>query len=181
MEVEGIAKFPLGKVSAITASSPTYVAVPFGTNRLAASGGYSFAHGGAALQEMLIPVIKSSLRRTEKTEKVGVSLMNHNLNMVSSRLKFQLIQSEAVSMTVMERKVACQVFNCDEPVTSEKELLLNSTDAANLNNRVFEVTLNLSKSVSSSVLQLRIYDVEDKLNPLIKETVKNNTMIEQDF
>ena len=181
MEVEGIAKFPLGKVSAITASSPTYVAVPFGTNRLAASGGYSFAHGGAALQEMLIPVIKSSLRRTEKTEKVGVSLMNHNLNMVSSRLKFQLIQSEAVSMTVMERKVACQVFNGDEPVTSEKELLLNSTDAANLNNRVFEVTLNLSKSVSSSVLQLRIYDVEDKLNPLIKETVKNNTMIEQDF
>jgi hypothetical protein len=181
MEVEGIAKFPLEKVSAITASSPTYVAVPFGTNRLAASGGYSFAHGGAALQEMLIPVIKSSLRITEKTEKVGVSLMNHNLNMVSSRLKFQLIQSEAVSMTVMERKVACQVFNGDEPVTSEKELLLNSTDAANLNNRVFEVTLNLSKSVSSSVLQLRIYDVEDKLNPLIKETVKNNTMIEQDF
>ena len=181
MEVEGIAKFPLEKVSAITASSPTYVAVPFGTNRLAASGGYSFAHGGAALQEMLIPVIKSSLRRTEKTEKVGVSLMNHNLNMVSSRLKFQLIQSEAVSMTVMERKVVCQVFNGDEPVTSEKELLLNSTDAANLNNRVFEVTLNLSKSVSSSVLQLRIYDVEDKLNPLIKETVKNNTMIEQDF
>ena len=181
MEVEGIAKFPLEKVSAITASSPTYVAVPFGTNRLAASGGYSFAHGGAALQEMLIPVIKSSLRRTEKTEKVGVSLMNHNLNMVSSRLKFQLIQSEAVSMTVMERKVACQVFNGDEPVTAEKELLLNSTDAANLNNRVFEVTLNLSKSVSSSVLQLRIYDVEDKLNPLIKETVKNNTMIEQDF
>ena len=181
MEVEGIAKFPLEKVSAITASSPTYVAVPFGTNRLAAPGGYSFAHGGAALQEMLIPVIKSSLRRTEKTEKVGVSLMNHNLNMVSSRLKFQLIQSEAVSMTVMERKVACQVFNGDEPVTAEKELLLNSTDAANLNNRVFEVTLNLSKSVSSSVLQLRIYDVEDKLNPLIKETVKNNTMIEQDF
>lgn len=181
MEVDGIAKFPLEKVSAITASSPTYVAVPYGTNRLAASGGYSFAHGGAALQEMLIPVIKSSLRRTEKTEKVGVSLMNHNLNMVSSRLKFQLIQSEAVSMTVMERKVACQVFNGDEPVTVEKELLLNSTDASNLNNRVFEVTLNLSKSVTSSVLQLRIYDVDDRLNPLIKETVKNNTMIEQDF
>lgn len=181
MEVEGIAKFPLEKVSAITAPSPTYVAVPYGTNRLAASGGYSFAHGGAALQEMLIPVIKSSLRRTEKTEKVGVSLMNHNLNMVSSRLKFQLIQSEAVSMTVMERKIACQVFNGDEPVTVEKELLLNSTDASNLNNRVFEVTLNLSKSVTSSVLQLRIYDVDDRLNPLIKETVKNNTMIEQDF
>ena len=180
IEVEGIAKFPLEKVSGITTAKPVYVAVPIGTNRLAAPGGYNFAHGGATLQEMIIPVIKSSLRRTDKTEKVGVSLMNHNLNMVSSRLKFHLIQSEAVSMTVMERMVVCQVFNGDEPVTAEKELLLNSADSANLNNRVFEVTLNLNKSVTSSVLQLRIYDVDDRLNPLIKETVKNNTMIEQD-
>ena len=181
IEVEGIAKFPLEKVSGITTAKPVYVAVPIGTNRLAAPGGYNFAHGGATLQEMIIPVIKSSLRRTDKTEKVGVSLMSHNLNMVSSRLKFHLIQSEAVSMTVMERMVVCQVFNGDEPVTAEKELLLNSADSANLNNRVFEVTLNLNKSVTSSVLQLRIYDVDDRLNPLIKETVKNNTMIEQDF
>ena len=181
IEVEGIAKFPLEKVSGITTAKPVYVAVPIGTNRLAAPGGYNFAHGGATLQEMIIPVIKSSLRRTDKTEKVGVSLMSHNLNMVSSRLKFHLIQSEAVSMTVMERMVVCQVYNGDEPVTAEKELLLNSADSANLNNRVFEVTLNLNKSVTSSVLQLRIYDVDDRLNPLIKETVKNNTMIEQDF
>ena len=181
MQAEGVVKMPLNKVSGITVSKPVYVAVPIGTNRLAAPGGYNFAHGGATLQEMIIPVIRSRERQTDKTEKVGISLMNHNLNMVSSRLKFHLIQSEAVSMTVMERKVVCQVFNGDEPVTAEKELLLNSADSANLNNRVFEVTLNLNKSVTSSVLQLRIYDVDDRLNPLIKETVKNNTMIEQDF
>ena len=101
--------------------------------------------------------------------------------MVSSRLKFQLIQSEAVSMTVMERKVVCCIYNGDDPVTQEKVLTLNSTDATNLNNRVYEVTLNLQKSVSASMLQLRIYDADDQLNPLIRETVKNNTMIEQDF
>ena len=180
-EVEGIVKFPLDKVSAIKSATPLQVAVPLGTNRLAAAGGYNFAHGGASLQEMIIPVIKSQLKRTNKTEKVGVALMNHNLNMVSSRLKFQLIQSEAVSMTVMERKVVCCIYNGDDPVTQEKELTLNSADAVNLNNRVYEVTLNLSKSVSASMLQLRIYDVEDRLNPLVRETVKNNTIIEQDF
>ena len=178
--VEGIVKFPINKVSGIT-SSDVFVAVPIGTNRLAAPGGYNFAHGGATLQEMLIPVIIGHKGKGKKTEKVGIALMNHNLNMVSSRLKFQVIQSEAVSMTVMERKVVCQVFNGDEPVTAEKQLLLNSTDSANLNNRVFEVILNLNKSVSSSVLQLRIWEEGDSLNPLIKETVKNNTMIEQDF
>ena len=178
---EDIVKFPLDKVSSIKSTTPLQVAVPIGTNRLAAPGGYNFAHGGASLQEMIIPVIRSQQKRTNKTEKVGVALMSHNLNMVSSRLKFQMIQSEAVSMTVMERKVVCSIYNGDDPVTQEKEVTLNSTDATNLNNRVFEVTLNLNKSVNASMLQLRIYDVDDKLNPLVRETVKNNTMIEQDF
>lgn len=179
--VEGITKYPLHKVSSIKSNECTFVAVPIGTNRLAASGGYNFAHGGATLQEMIIPVIHSVQKRKEKTEKVGVSLMNHNLNMVSSQVKFQIIQTEAVSMTVMERKIICCIYNGDEPVTVEKELILNSPDSENLNNRVYELSLNLIKSISSSMLQLRIYDVDDKLNPLIKETVKNNTIIEQDF
>ena len=179
--VEGIIKFPLNKVSAIQSPVSLRVAVPIGTNRLAAAGGYNFAHGGASLQEMIIPVIKSQQKRTKKTEKVGVALMSHSLNMVSSRLKFQLIQSEAVSMTVMERKIVCCIYYGDDPVTPEKELTLNSTDATNLNNRVYEVTLSLNKTVNASVLQLRVYDVNDKLNPLVRETVKNNTIIEQDF
>lgn len=179
--IEGVVKFPLNKVSAIKSATSVFVAVPVGTNRLAAPGGYNFAHGGASLQEMIIPVIKSQAKRTDKTEKVGVALVSHNLNMVSSRLKFQLIQSEAVSMTVMERKIICCIYHGDDPVTQTKELTLNSTDAVNLNNRIYEVTLNLNKSVSAGMLQLRVYDANDKLNPLIRETVKNNTMIEQDF
>lgn len=179
-EVEGVLKFPLESVSGITAPN-IYIGVPIGTNRLAAAGGYSFAHGGATLQEMIIPVIHSKLSRVIKTEKVGVSLMSHNLNMTNSMLKFSIIQSEAVSMTLIERKVVCCIYNGDDPVTKEKELTLNSTDATNLNNRVYEVTLTLNKSVMGSVLQLRVYDLDDPLNPLIRETVKNHTLIEQDF
>ena len=96
-------------------------------------------------------------------------------------MKFQLIQTEAVSMTIMERTVSCCIYCGEEAVTANKEVKLNSPDAENLNNRVFEVTLNLNKTVTGSMLQLRITDVDDKLNPLIKETVKNNTIIEQDF
>lgn len=179
---DGIVKFPLDEVSGMKGTG-LLVAVPEGTNRLAAPGGYNFAHGGASLQEMIIPVIKSVRKRTDKTEKVGVALMNHNLTMVSSRLRFQLIQSEAVSMTVTERKVICQLFHGEEAVSTEKLLTLNSTDAVNINNRVYEVTMTLSKPVPGSMLELRIYDEDDagRLNPIVRETVKNNTMIEQDF
>ena len=179
--VEGVVKFPLDKVSGIKCTKPTLVGVPVGTNRLAAAGGYAFAHGGASLQEMIIPVIRSQRKRTDKTVKVGVALMSHNLNLVSSRLKIKIIQSEAVSMTVTERKVVCCLYDGDELVSNEQEKTLNSTDAVNLNNRVYEVTLKLNKPVTASMLQLRIYDTTDRLNPLLRETVKNNTIIEQDF
>ena len=96
-------------------------------------------------------------------------------------MKFQLIQSEAVSMTVVERKVVCQVYQGDTPVTGKQTIMLDSADTINLNNRVYEVVLILNHSVHSGMLQLRVYDEEDCLNPLIREVVKNNTMIEQDF
>ena len=177
----GVTTMPLDRVSGIKSDSSVYVGLPIGTNRLAAPGGYNFAHGGATLQELIIPVIHSSQKRVDKTEKVGVGLLNHNLMMVSSRVKFKLIQSEAVSMTLIERKVVCCVYDGDEEVTNKETITLNSTDSTSLDNRSFDVVLNLKKSVTSNMLQLRVYDEDDKLNPLIRETVKNNTMIEQDF
>lgn len=185
--IEGISKYPIGGDASCVACydagsvASLYVAVPDGTNRMAAQGGYQFAHGGATLEEMIVPIIHSKLKKVNKTEKVEATLMNHNLNMVSSRLKFNLIQSEAVSMTKMERELICCVYDGDKKVTEEKKVVLNSPDKDNLNNRVFEVTLDLKVSNASSMLQLRIYDVDDMLNPYIKETVKNNTFIEQDF
>jgi hypothetical protein len=178
---DGIVKFPLEKVSGMSSSSPVFVAVPEGTNRLAAPGGYNFAHGGATLQELIVPVIHSVLKRLDKTDKVNVVLLSNKLNMVNSRVKFTLIQSEAVSMTLIERKVACCVFDGNKPITDEVTVTLNSPDAENPANRMFNVTLNLKESTSSSLLQLRVWDVETPLNPIIKESVKNNTFIEQDF
>ncbi len=180
-EVEGVSKFPLNKVSGIMTTDIIEVAVPDGTNRFAAPGGYQFAHGGASLQEMIVPVIHSRQQRVDKTEKVGVALMDHNLNMVSSRLKLRLIQSDPVTMTCTERTVCCQVFDGDKGVTDVKEVKLDSTDATNLNNRLFEITLRQTESGAKSTLQLRVWDKDEPLNPLVTAVVKNNTIIEQDF
>ena len=39
----------------------------------------------------------------------------------------------------------------------------------------------LNKNVDAKVLQLKVFDASDELNPLIKENVTNNTLIENDF
>jgi hypothetical protein len=179
-QFHGIMRFPLEEVSGMTGN--INVAVPIGTVRIKASNtSYRYAHGGAALQEMIVPVLHSRNKDENKKEKVGVTILGQKLNMVSSRLKFKVIQSEAVDMNTVARTVACAVFDGDTAVTTEKKLTLNSTDAVNFNNRIFEVELTLSKPVTNRLLQLRIWDVDDKLNPLAKANVTNSTLIEPDF
>ena len=178
--MSNVAKFYLKDVSDM-ADGDCIVAVPMGTNRFnAPGGGYSFTHGGASLQEIIIPVIRSKRKRAEKTEKVGLTLISKDLKMVSSRLKFQIIQSEPVSMEMLERTIVCAVYAGDKPVTAQKEITLSSTDS-NPAGRIQHIELVLNAPANTSIMQLRIYDKNDMLNPLVKENVKNNTIIEQDF
>ena len=177
-----ILRFPLEEVSGMKGN--INVAVPIGTVRIKAPGAsYKYAHGGASLQEMIIPVLHSKLKRENFNEKVGVTILGQKLNMVSSRLKFKVIQTEAIGpdTNMVARTIACAVYDGDTPVTAEKMLTLDSTDAVNFNNRIFEVELTLSKPVTSRLLTLRIYDEYDRLNPLAKANVTNSTLIEPDF
>lgn len=179
--VSGVCKFALGDVSGIENSKGIYVAVPEGTNRMMVSGGdYVFAHGGASLQEMLIPVITSRQEREDNKQPVGVMVLDRNLAIQASRLRFNLLQTDAVSMECKERTVTVALYQGDTAVTPIKQITLDKTDGL-LDNRKYPVDLTLNKSVQGQVLQLRVYDVLDNLNPLIKENVTNKTLIENDF
>ena len=178
--VMGISKFSMEKVSFIH-SSGKYVATPNGTNRLyAEGGGYEFAHGGATLQEMIIPVLYSHNKKEGTKPKVGVIIVNSILTMVSSRLKVDIIQSEPVSADFRERTIVCGVYEGNELLTPEKEIVLNSIESTP-SNRVFSIELVLNKASRGGLLELRIYDTEDRLNTLVKATVTDKTLIEQDF
>lgn len=176
----GIVKFPLSEVSEMNAEG-IYVSVPEGTNRLAApSGGYLFTHGGASLQELIIPVIVSRQERGNTKPPVGVMVLDRNLSIQASRLRFKLLQTDAVSMDMKERTIEVALYYNEQPVTLVKEFILDNTDAI-LDNRKVLVDLTLNKNVNAKVLQLKVYDKDHPLNPLIKENVMNNTLIGNDF
>lgn len=180
-EVNGVVKFPLNEVSGMVNVSDVMVAVPMGTNRFAApSGGYMFTHGGAALQELIIPVITSRQERDDNKQPVGVMILDRRLSMQASRLRFKMLQTEAVSMDMKERPIRVALYHNDVPVTPVKEILLDKTDPS-LDNRKIQVDLTLNKNIDAKVLQLKVFDATDDLNPIIKENVTNNTLIENDF
>lgn len=180
-EVNGVVKFPLNEVSGMVNVCDVMVAVPMGTNRFAApSGGYMFTHGGAALQELIIPVITSRQERDDNKQPVGVMILDRRLSMQASRLRFKMLQTEAVSMDMKERPIRVALYHNDVPVTPVKEILLDKTDPS-LDNRKIQVDLTLNKNIDAKVLQLKVFDATDELNPIIKENVTNNTLIENDF
>lgn len=176
-----IVKYPLSKASGIDNSAGIYVAVPEGTNRLAApAGGYVFAHGGASLQEMVIPIVTCRQERQDNKQPVGVMLLDRKLSIISSRLRFKLLQTDAVNMDMKERTVTIGLYVNDKPVTAIQTLTLDRTDQL-LDARKVSVDLTLNQHVDVKVLQLKVYDIEDGMNPIIKENVTNNTLIENDF
>jgi hypothetical protein len=172
----------LEKVSGMTHPDGVYVAVPDGSNRFfAPGGGYEFAHGGATLQELIIPVLFSYRKKVETKQKVDMNLMDTKLDIVSSQLSFKVIQLQAVAADRQERKIVCGIYQGTNLVSNEKTITLSSTDDVNFNNRIIRIDLSLEKPVTQPVLELRIYDVDDRINPLLKMPVNNRTLIEQDF
>ena len=66
-------------------------------------------------------------------------------------------------------------------VSNEIISTLNSTsDSATERQVRVELTL-YSDTPKDAFLKLRVFDVEDKLNPIIDERVQNNTLIQSDF
>ncbi len=158
-----------------------FVAVPAGVRRFKALGGYSFVHGGASLQEVVIPVMHSRLlnsNASRKRNKVGVTILGVDLRVQSSRLCFQLLQNEAVSAEVQERTVRCALFSDSGQVSNEVDVKLDSTSGSPEDRRrTVELVLNSS---APGLLTLKVFAEGDALNPLATKQVTNNTLIEQD-
>ena len=158
-----------------------FAAMPAGTRRFKANGNYTFVHGGASLQEVVIPMMHSRLLGTDATrnrEKVGVTILGSVLQVQSSRLKFELLQNEAVSAEVQERTVRCALFADSGCVSSEVEVKLDSTSGSpDERKKSVELVLN---GTAPGILTLKVFGVGDSLNALQEKTVTNNTLIEVD-
>ncbi|HEY5590264.1 MAG TPA: BREX-1 system phosphatase PglZ type A [Paludibacter sp.] len=172
-------KIPLNKVSRF--KEPWFVVIPDSVNRFKKAGSrYRFTHGGGSLQEMVVPLIESTRKEEKIQRKVKPLLLNHNLTIVSNNLRFQLIQENPISASEKECTLDIGIYNESTLVSNTMTVTMNRTGELPAD-RVFLIPLALNTKTSSSVLRLKIFDKEDMLNPLIEESVKNNTLVERDF
>lgn len=119
--------------------------VPKGGNIFKVQGaGQNYVHGGASLQEMVVPVIelKTTMSKVE-TKSVNIDIITSSMKVTSLMAQFNFIQVEKVSELVKERKFT--IFFIDENNnTISNEVIVNANVTSDdMNQRTFTCRFNL--------------------------------------
>src|SRR5215510_985728 len=146
--------------------------IPKGANRFHFTGGARFIHGGAMLQEIVVPIItvrhrKDRSARGETTvQPVAVHVLGMHHKITAPRHRFALLQMEPVSERVKPITLKVAVYDHDEPVTSVETVTFDST-SGNIDERQKWVPL---------VLRDRPYDKTTRYRLVLRDA---DTGIEQ--
>lgn len=159
----------------------TEVLIPKSINRLRVHGaGSRYVHGGASLQEVVIPVLVIKKQRSSDTSKVDVDVINAG-RITSRQPVFSFYQTEPVGEKMLPRELRIGLYREDGRLISEvhhaifestegngrvrekKLSFLLSKEADKLNNS--DVLLKLEELAAPGVSQYRLYqEFRFKLN-----------------
>lgn len=96
------------------------VLIPKSINRLRIKGaGSRFVHGGATLQELMIPVVKITRKRQVTTKMVDIDIIKSGDKITTNFLLVSFIQSELISDKVLSRHIAAGIYAEDGTLLSD--------------------------------------------------------------
>jgi uncharacterized protein (TIGR02687 family) len=83
------------------------ILIPKGINRLRKQGaGSRFIHGGASLQEVVVPIVWASKKKADTVEKVSVEVLNTGNNRITTNIHtVRFYQTEAVGNGIIPRQI----------------------------------------------------------------------------
>lgn len=106
------------------------ILIPRSINRLRVKGsGECFVHGGASLQEVVLPVIKFTKKRVDVQEKVDVDIINKQEKISVKQISVTFYQDQPVEATVLPVTLKAGFYASDGTLISNSvELAFDSSD-----------------------------------------------------
>lgn len=109
--------------------------IPKGANRFHFTGGARFVHGGAMLQEIVVPVVsvkglRGSAAEKSTVRKVDVSLLGSSRRVVNNVQRFEFIQTDAVSDRVQPRTLLISLRDDQALISNEVTLTFDSQSSS---------------------------------------------------
>lgn len=144
------------------------VAIPKSINRLRLKGaGSRFVHGGASLQEVVLPVIKINKTRTSDVSLVEVDIISSSSSIITTgQLSVALYQEEPVTAKRQPRNLRAGIYTQEDELISDRHDL--TFDLASDNPREREVRVRFV--LSSKADEINNQDVYLKLEERVPGT-----------
>jgi len=142
------------------------VQIPKSIHRLRLKGsGARFVHGGAALQEVVVPVLVINKKRTSDVRLVNVEILPESDRIATGQLVVRLFQSEPVSDKVQARTLRAGLY-VGETLISNHETLIFDQESPDARDRYQKAVMLLSQAANEYNNRV----VEFRLEELIPKT-----------
>ncbi|MEO1263220.1 MAG: BREX-1 system phosphatase PglZ type A [Bacteroidota bacterium] len=126
-------------------------------NRLRVSGaGSRYVHGGATLQEIVIPLIKIAKQRQKKTTQVEIDIIKSTDRITTNILAVSFIQSDLVTETVLPREIRASIVTQDGTLLSDQFTYNFDIDEGSERQREVKHRFHLSPHASSKFKNQRV-------------------------
>ncbi|MGP9669475.1 MULTISPECIES: hypothetical protein [unclassified Psychrobacter] len=141
------------------------VQIPKSINRLRVRGsGSRFVHGGAALQEIVIPLLKVNKKRQSDISAVEVEVLRGSNSIItSSELSIGLYQNTPVTDKVRPRILRLGLYADSGELISDTHELTFDYSSENARNREQQVTLLLTREADDYNNREVLLKLEEKL------------------
>lgn len=131
-------------------SSDLQVQIPNSIQRIVQPGaGYQFVHGGASLQEIVVPVIQINKSRTDTVEPVNVDIHPESDRITTGQIVVKLYQTTNVEPHKPARTLRAGLYFGDMLISNEQEMIFDSSSDAG-RDRFQSVTVLLSKDADAA-------------------------------
>jgi uncharacterized protein (TIGR02687 family) len=102
-------------------SGDAEVLIPKSINRIRIKGaGSRYVHGGASLQEIVIPLLKVTKTRQDTTKQVDVDIIKSTDKITTNILAVSFLQTDLVSEKVLQRQIRSAIYAEDGEMLSDQ-------------------------------------------------------------
>jgi len=142
------------------------IQIPKSISRLRLKGsGSRFVHGGASLQEVVIPIIRINKKRKSDISAVGVEILQGASTVItSSQIAAAFYQSESVTDKVQPRNLRAGIYNQDGELISDSHDLSFDLSSENPREREIKVQFVLTQKADDANGQNVTLRLDEKLS-----------------
>lgn len=144
-------------------SSDVHAVIPKGIQRLRLSGsGSRFVHGGASLQEVIVPVISVKKKKNKDITAVEIDILRGGTNVITSgQLSVTLYQTEPVTDKIRPRQLKAGIYTESGTLISDKHDVLLDLTSENPRERELKLRFVLTQEADAANNQEVLLKLEE--------------------